>query len=176
MSHYIRVLQDNGVCATAKHFPGHGSTVADTHLGFSEDPSSMEKIEKNHLAPFRAAVEAQVDCIMVSHVTYKAIDPDLPATLSPAISKGLLRDRLGYRGMIVSDSMTMDAIHANYGKEAYSMCINSGIDTMIIAHPQKKDIEDAVEEIAANVSDERLDEALYQVTKLKKGFLKKMKK
>ncbi len=169
-SHYIKILQDNGISATAKHFPGHGSTTADTHLGFVEDPSSFDKMEKVHLPPFKAAIEAGVDAIMISHVTYRALDPELPATLSPAIAKGLLRDKLGYKGMIVSDSLTMGAIHSNYGREAYSMCVNSGIDTLIIAHPTRQDIDDAVEEIAANVSDQRLDEACAQVIKLKEKF------
>ena len=169
-SHYIKVLQSQGISATAKHFPGHGSTVADTHLGFSDDPSTMERIESNHLVPFKAAIEVGVDCIMISHVTYKAIDPDRPATLSPAIAKGLLRDKLGYKGMIVSDSLTMGAIRSNFGTEAYSMCVNSGIDTLIIAHPTKEDIDEAVNEIVKNVDDKRLDEAVAQVIRLKKRF------
>ncbi len=106
----IRAMQASGVLATAKHFPGHGDTHQDSHLCLPTVSRDRRRLESVELAPFRAAVRAGVAAVMTAHVVYPALDPDAPATLSPAILQRVLRDELGFAGLIVTDSMAMRAI------------------------------------------------------------------
>jgi len=105
----VHALQASGVLATAKHFPGHGDTSQDSHLGLPVVPHTAAHLEAVELPPFRAAIAAGVGAVMTAHVLYPALDADRPATLSPAIL-GMLRGRLGFAGLIVTDSMAMRAI------------------------------------------------------------------
>jgi len=106
----VRALQASGVLATAKHFPGHGDTSQDSHLELPVVPHSAAHLETVELAPFRAAIAAGVGAVMTAHVVYPALDAERrPATLSPVILR-ILRHRLGFAGLIVTDSMAMRAI------------------------------------------------------------------
>jgi beta-N-acetylhexosaminidase len=113
-SEYIRALQNEGVIATAKHFPGHGATNEDTHLRFTVVRLPRETLLSQHVAPFEMAVGAHVGAIMPAHVAYTAWDAPnaapVPATLSPAIVRVLLRENLGFQGVVISDSMVMRAV------------------------------------------------------------------
>ena len=105
----IQGMQDQGVSAAAKHFPGHGDTATDSHTGLpivSYDRATLDQ----HLVPFRQAIDAGVDMIMTAHVIVEAIDPDMPGTLSPAVLTDLLRDELGFDGLITTDALDMDAL------------------------------------------------------------------
>src|SRR5262249_41217313 len=96
----------NMVLATAKHFPGHGDTAVDTHMNLATITADRERLDQVELLPFRAAIDAGVDAIMTAHIAVPALSPpDLPATLSPSILTGLLRKDLGFKGLVVTDSL-----------------------------------------------------------------------
>ena len=105
----VRGFDAAGVLATAKHFPGHGDTATDSHLGLAEVTHSRAQLARIDLPPFEAAVAAGVPAIMIAHVTVPAYD-SRPATVSPRIITGLLRDRLGFDGLVVTDSLSMGAV------------------------------------------------------------------
>lgn len=112
---YIRGMQDGGVVATAKHFPGHGDTAVDSHLAIPVVNADRKRLDAVELFPFREAIRQGVKSVMVSHVALPAIDEDLrPATLSSAIVTGLLRNEMGFEGVVVTDAMDMHAIANEY--------------------------------------------------------------
>jgi beta-N-acetylhexosaminidase len=131
----LRGLQDEGVAATAKHFPGHGDTSKDSHFDLPELPShDIQRLEKIELPPFEAAINAGIACIMTAHVIYPRIDK-LPATLSKRILDGLLRQRLRFDGYLMSDDMQMKAIAEHFGfDEAIVTAVNAGVDLLWICH------------------------------------------
>ena len=115
---YIQGLQESGCIAQAKHFPGHGNTHIDSHLSLPTIDSSLEELEEMELIPFRQAIEVGVDSMMTAHILFPKLEPDnLPATMSKRILTGLLRERLGFDGLIMTDSMSMNAIKEYYGME-----------------------------------------------------------
>jgi len=123
----------NRVLSTAKHFPGHGDTSVDSHLELPAISSDRTHLESIELVPFRAAIEAGVDSIMTAHIAVPAIDvAGLPATLSPAIMTGLLRDELKFQGLIVTDALEMGGIAKGYAKgEAAVRALEAGADIVI---------------------------------------------
>lgn len=130
---YLAGLEGAGVVAVAKHFPGHGDTGTDSHLELPTVDGDRARLESVELAPFRALIEAGVPAIMTAHVAFPAIDPALPATLSPAALTGLLREELGFDGLIVTDYMDMDAIVDNFGAgEAAVLSVLAGADLVLL--------------------------------------------
>lgn len=131
---YIRGLQENGIIATAKHYPGHGDTDVDSHLGLPTIDADSKRLRNVELAPFKAAVDAGVKMVMVAHITYSAF-PQMegrPATLDPYFIQDVLRRELGFRGLVVTDAMGMGGIINNYWSgEAAVMAINAGIDLVL---------------------------------------------
>lgn len=120
------------VIATAKHFPGHGDTLTDSHFDLPISTTDRETLKSVHLPPFRAAVDAGVNAVMPAHVIYETLDSDEIATLSPSILDGLLRNKLGFDGLIVSDSMAMDAIEKRMSRgEAAVEAVRAGIDVVL---------------------------------------------
>jgi beta-N-acetylhexosaminidase len=133
---YIESLQRGGVIATAKHFPGHGSTSTDSHLGLPVVAKTRDELEKTDLVPFRAAVEKDIGMIMTAHVAFPALDDGkcIPTTLSPGIVHDLLRGDLGYDGVIISDDMGMGAITQDFGPgESAIMAVQAGVDCVLMA-------------------------------------------
>jgi beta-N-acetylhexosaminidase len=112
---WVRGLQSSGVAACAKHFPGHGNTSVDSHLDLPVIKASRAELDTAELVPFRAAIEAGVRSVMSAHLRVPAIDPDLPATLSWRIMTELLRQELGFTGLIVTDAIEMRAVADQYG-------------------------------------------------------------
>jgi beta-N-acetylhexosaminidase len=106
----IEGLQQGGVAASAKHFPGHGDTDVDSHLDLPSVDHSRARLDEIELRPFRAAIAAGVASVMTSHVLVREIDDARPATLSPAVITGLLRQELGYTGVVVTDDLEMQAL------------------------------------------------------------------
>ncbi|MFK7695954.1 beta-N-acetylhexosaminidase [Paenibacillus sp. HJGM_3] len=156
----IRGLQDADVVAAAKHFPGHGDTDVDSHLDLPTIHHDRERIDRVELVPFRRAIEAGVDSIMSSHIYFPAFEPDrLPATLSRRVLTGLLREELGYDGVIMTDCMEMNAIAVHYGTvQAAVMAIEAGADMVLLSH--RHDLQYAViEAVAEAVASGRLTEA-----------------
>ena len=106
----IQGLQQGGVAACAKHFPGHGDTELDSHLDLPAVDHSRSRLDEVELGPFRAAIAAGVASVMTSHILVREIDDALPATLSPRVIAGLLREELGYSGVVVTDDLEMQAL------------------------------------------------------------------
>ncbi|MBN2678351.1 MAG: hypothetical protein JXR32_09870, partial [Anaerolineaceae bacterium] len=131
----IRGIQSQGVAATAKHFPGHGDTSSDSHHGLAQIPHSLERLRAVELQPFMAAMQADVRLMMTAHIGIPAIDgPDAPpATLSEKVINGLLRQELGYEGVVISDAMDMKAIGqgAQLGANALRS-LKAGVDLLLV--------------------------------------------
>jgi beta-N-acetylhexosaminidase len=132
---FIDAHHQVGVACTLKHFPGHGSSTGDTHLGVVDVTATWSDVE---LEPFqRLVASGTVDAILTAHVFNSTLDPDYPATLSQATITGILRDRLAYDGLVLSDDMQMGAIRDAFGYEdAVRLAINAGVDILTIANQQ----------------------------------------
>jgi beta-N-acetylhexosaminidase len=132
---FIKGCQENGMMATAKHFPGHGDTDVDSHILLPVIKADRERLDKVELLPYRSAIAAGVGSVMVSHLLVPALDPtpDLPATLSYAIQTGLLRLTMGFQGLIVTDAMEMGGVTNAYSPtEAALKAILAGIDIVLL--------------------------------------------
>jgi beta-N-acetylhexosaminidase len=128
----VRGLQAVGVAACGKHFPGHGDTAQDSHLTLPRLPYGLERLRETELPPFRAAIAADVACIMTAHVVFEALDPDLPATMSSRAIDGLLRRELGYQGAVLSDDLEMKAVHERFDMaEVVEKALNAGVDAFL---------------------------------------------
>ena len=122
------------VLTTAKHFPGHGDTATDTHLGLATITADRQRLNEVEFVPFRAAIAKDVDAIMTAHISVPALDSSgVPSTLSPAVLTKLLRDEMGFRGLIVTDAMDMGAIVKAYGDaDASVRAIEAGADVILM--------------------------------------------
>ena len=149
---WVDGLQSSGVGACAKHFPGHGDTAVDSHLGLPTVDASLEVLRDRELVPFVAAVEAGVVAVMTSHVLLPALDPSLPATLSPTVL-GLLRDDLGYDGLVVSDALDMAGVSAGRGVPAAAvLAMAAGCDLLCLgADKTAADVDEVVGALVAAV-------------------------
>lgn len=157
---YTLGLQAHGVAACAKHFPGHGDTSSDSHRELPTIDVSPELLRERELVPFRAAVEAGTLAVMTSHIMVPRIDPSLPATLSAPIL-ALLRDELGFDGLIVSDAIDMAGASAERGiPEAAVLALAAGVDLLCIgAGNTYEQMAEIAAQIAQAVHDGRLSEA-----------------
>lgn len=135
----IRGLQAGGVRCCAKHFPGHGDTAVDSHLGLPRVDKSLRELEACELVPFRAAMDAGVDAVMTTHILFPCLEPDgVPATMSRRILTGLMREKLGFAGLIVSDCMMMGAIARYYGTVPGCVAAaRAGVDLLFVSHSVK---------------------------------------
>ncbi|MEV6651400.1 glycoside hydrolase family 3 protein [Streptomyces sp. NPDC051219] len=130
---YVEGLQSAGVAACTKHFPGHGDTAVDSHHALPRIDVDLDTLHARELVPFRAAIAGGSKAVMSAHILLPALDPTRPATLSPQILTGLLREELGYQGLIVTDGMEMQAISATYGIERGSvLAIAAGADAICV--------------------------------------------
>lgn len=130
----IAGMQAEGVIATAKHFPGHGDTNTDSHFGVPVVNKSRAELDANDLFPFAAAVRADVGAVLTGHLRFPALDPDNIATLSPAILGGLLRDEMGFGGLIITDAMDMSAVNRLGMRESVRGALAAGIDLVLLGH------------------------------------------
>jgi len=131
----VRGYHAAGIISCLKHFPGHGDTATDSHLALPAIPHSLERLRALELVPFGRGIEAGADSVMIAHITFPALEKQsgLAATLSPAIIQGLLRDQLGFDGLVLSDCLEMLAIADTYGTEhAAVMALQAGIDLAAI--------------------------------------------
>jgi beta-N-acetylhexosaminidase len=142
------------VLTTAKHFPGHGDTAVDTHLRLATIDADRERLERLELAPFRAAIDAGVDSVMTAHVAVPALaPPELPATLAPQILTGLLRDQLGFKGLVITDALDMDSIAKGYSSgDAAVRALEAGADALLMP----PDPDAAIRAVVAAVESGRL--------------------
>ena len=133
---YVRGVQETGVLACGKHFPGSGDTLVDSHLDLPIIEKPAEEIEKTELVPFRAAIAEGVKGIMTAHIVFPAMEPErVPATVSRRVVTGLLRERMGFGGIIVSDGMEMHAVMDLYGiEDGTRRALAAGVDIALICH------------------------------------------
>ncbi|MEI6670025.1 MAG: glycoside hydrolase family 3 N-terminal domain-containing protein [Acidobacteriota bacterium] len=168
---YLRGVQSAGVLATAKHFPGHGDTTIDTHLGLAVISHPRERLDKVELVPFKAAIDAGVDAVMSAHIILPALDPTpgIPATLSRPILTGLLRDELRFKGLIFTDSMSMDAISKGWKPDqAAAMAVKAGVDFVLHSPDDDaafKGIKSAVQ--AGEISAAQIDASVERILRAK---------
>jgi len=131
----VRGLREGGIIPCGKHLPGHGDTDKDSHLALPIVEKSLAELKAVELPPFVHACRQGIETLMTAHVLYRALDPEFPATLSERIVTGLLRQDLGYDGVVFGDDMEMKAIGANYGEEeAAGLAVRAGIDVLLICH------------------------------------------
>ena len=174
---WIEAHRAHGVLSCLKHFPGHGSSAADSHLGFVDISDSWEPRE---LEPYRILLQQEkVDLVMTGHLFNSRLDGDHPATLSPPIIDGLLRSELGYEGVVVSDDLQMKAISDHYGfEEAVCRSLAAGVDMLVFGNNLDYDPDicsraiNAIKDGLARgvLSEERLSGSLDRVKKLKERF------
>lgn len=171
----VEGYQRNGLLACAKHFPGHGDTGVDSHHALPTIPGDRERLNSVELVPFRAAIAAGVGAIMTTHILFPALDSVNPATLSPAILTGLLRQELGYNGVVITDCLEMGAIADGVGvANATVEAIKAGADVALICHTlsvqreSRQALLDAVR--SGELPESRLDEAVERVLAAKQRF------
>lgn len=160
----VRGFHDGGVGCVLKHFPGHGDTAEDSHLGAARSGKTAEELADCELIPFAAGLAAGADMVMVGHITVPAVDPERPATLSRPIVTGLLRDQLGFDGVVITDAMRMGALTGAYdGTEAAVLAVEAGCDLLLA--PEDPDAVAAA--LLARLPEERIDESVLRILKLK---------
>ncbi|MEV0380108.1 glycoside hydrolase family 3 N-terminal domain-containing protein [Nonomuraea sp. NPDC050643] len=169
---YVNGVQGAGVAACAKHFPGHGDTVTDSHLALPTVHASREVLIERDLPPFRAAIGAGVRSIMSGHLLVPALDPSGPATLSRTVMTELLRGELGFDGMLVTDAIEMRAVAAMYGPgEIAVRALSAGVDAICVGLSTEDSLREIRDAIVAAVREgtlpeERLAEAATRVRAL----------
>ncbi|MBN1179781.1 MAG: beta-N-acetylhexosaminidase [Anaerolineae bacterium] len=176
----IETYRQYGIIATAKHFPGHGDTDVDSHHGLPVVSHDLDRLWAVELAPFQAAIDAGVDVIMTAHVAFPAVDPSgTPATLSPAVLDGLLRQQMGFEGIIATDSLGMDALSAVYGpEEAAARAFQAGADLLMFGKDPghtPAEVRAAYARVLAmvrggTISMERLDASVRRILLLKQRY------
>jgi len=168
---FITGTQRAGVVATAKHFPGNAGSDVDPHKGMPQLSLSREQIEARLLPPFKFAIEAQVDAVMLSHVEVPALDKEHPVALSAAVVGGLLREQLGYQGLVCSDDLLMKAVTEKVDPaEAAVLAVAAGTDFLMVSNPAE--VPRLHQAVVAAVNDgrlpaERVDAAARRVLEAK---------
>ena len=176
VANVVKGLEDNGVSSTLKHFPGHGSTYVNSHNGTSESKRTLEELRKNELLPFQAGIAAGADFIMVSHMTLvNAGIEKVPCSVSEAVITDLLKDELGYKGIVITDSFQMGAITQLYtAGQAAVKTVQAGVDMLLMPEDFKAAhaaILQAVER--GEIAQARIEESVKKILALKieKGLL-----
>ncbi len=170
---YIRGARSNGMLTTAKHFPGHGDTATDSHLGVAQVSGDMARLESVELPPFREAIGAGVDAVMVAHVTVPALesDPNRVAVTSPTIVTNLLKEKLGFQGIVVTDALDMAALThlyaANIGRASVD-AFKAGNDVLLIPPELDAAYRAMLAAVASGeISTERLDGSVRKILQAK---------
>lgn len=177
---FIDAMQGKGVAACAKHFPGHGDTILDSHHDLPVLPHDLDRLRLVELPPFQSSIAAGVACIMTTHVVFEALDPGVPATLSPTCIDGLLRGELGFDGVVISDDLEMAAIaelpsiEGDVG-EAAVRSVEAGVDLVLCCHRpdrQRRAVEALVEAVGTGrIAMSRLEESLGRLDRLYQRFV-----
>ncbi len=167
----IRGVEENGALATAKHFPGHGGTATDSHHRLAQVPASREHLERHDLAPFREAVAAGVSAVMPGHLAVPALDgrADRPAILSPEILGGLLREDMGFAGLVVSDALEMEGARGGrFDGEVAVEAVAAGVDVVLVPKDPLVAFQSLVRGVReGRLSEERVAEAALRVLEAK---------
>ena len=163
----VRGFTDAGVVCCLKHFPGHGDTDTDTHEGAAVVNKSLDELRAGELLPFVSGIEAGADMVMIGHITFTALD-DVPATISQAVISGLLRDELGWDGVVITDSLDMGALAGYDSGEVCVRYLEAGGD-ILLGVPDLGTAVGAIESAVAEgrLTEQRIDESVLRVLSLK---------
>ena len=197
---FMQALQETGAISTLKHFPGHGDTATDSHTGLPRIDKSYAQLKANELVPFQAAIDAGADAIMTAHIQYPQIETgtyvskstgeavNLPATLSKTIITDILRDDMGFDGVVLTDALEMDAIAEHFDPmDAAKLAINAGVDILLmpvgsVAPQNVTELETYIADLTKLVEDgeislAQVDAAVLRILKLKEkhGLLEEYK-
>jgi beta-N-acetylhexosaminidase len=171
-SAHIRGMQEHGVIATAKHFPGHGDTGVDSHINLPLITVSKARVDAVELPPYRAAIASGLGAIMSAHIAFPALTGDsVPATLNARILTGVLREELGFRGVVVSDAMDMGAIMTKYGIDSAAvMGVRAGQDLLL--QPRAEHLTPMIDAVVAavergEITEARIDESVRRILQAK---------
>jgi beta-N-acetylhexosaminidase len=177
VSAYIRGAHGSGLLTAAKHFPGHGDTATDSHLGVAAVNRSRDQIEQIDLPPFRAAIDAGTDAVMVAHITAPSLEPDASrvATNSSAIVTGILKQKLGFKGLVITDAMDMGGLTSVYPEGGAAAARHAALDTLNAGNDlfllfsdldaAYKGLIDAVHK--GEISEKRIDESVLKILRAK---------
>ncbi len=172
----ITELQHKGIMAVAKHFPGIGRTTLDSHIHAPVVNESLEILESTDLLPFQAAIQGDVAAVMLSHICYESLDPEWPASHSKQVVTGLLRGKMGFKGVVITDDLDMGAIGGRYDiHTSIQRIVEADIDIALICH-QGPNIQIAFEEMQKCLADshdarQKGFDSLNRILALKKRFL-----
>ncbi|MFI6476987.1 beta-N-acetylhexosaminidase [Nonomuraea sp. NPDC050663] len=174
----VKGFADSGVAATAKHFPGHGDTTTDSHTGLPVIKHTRKQWEKLDAPPFKAAIAAGIDAIMTAHIVIPSLDPSGdPATLSKPVLTGLLRGKLGFKGVISTDALNMEGVRTKYGDgEVAVRAVLAGADLLLMPPSLDKAYGSVLAAVkSGRISQQRLDESVTRLLQLRQklGILRK---
>jgi beta-N-acetylhexosaminidase len=168
-------ISSGGVIPVVKHFPGHGDTSIDSHVGLPSVNNDLERLNSFELIPFKAAIDNGAQCVMVAHILLPKIDAENPATLSTAIITNMLREKLNFKGVVITDDMTMGAITENYELAAAAVqSVKAGSDIILVAHKYEnataamKFLKAAVQ--SGEITEQRIEQSVYRILTLKKKY------
>ncbi|MCA9838344.1 MAG: hypothetical protein KC422_15620, partial [Trueperaceae bacterium] len=166
-------LESAGLAPVAKHFPGHGNTLSDSHLVLPRVDSSVETLKQVDMLPFRNLLD--LPAFMSAHVVYSSLDSKRPATLSPLILTNLLRNEWGYQGVIISDYLDMQALTGHYSPgEAAVLAVEAGVDLLLVSYKpeQQREIYQALQDAVSSgrISEQRLAESIKRIERLTAQF------
>ncbi|MGA7291757.1 MAG: glycoside hydrolase family 3 protein [Terriglobales bacterium] len=170
---YIHGAHEGGMMVTAKHFPGHGDTATDSHLGLAQVTGDRARLEAVELPPFKRAIDAGVDAVMVAHVTVPALDPEpnRVATTSKAIVTGLLKEDMGFKGIVVTDALDMAGLTRIYAKDIGRAAVESfkaGNDMLIIPANLDASYRSMLQAVrSGEISRQRLDQSVHKILEAK---------
>ena len=163
-------LEDNGIIATYKHFPGHGDTATDSHTSLPVINKTYTELLNNELIPFKKAIENDAKIIMVAHIAFPSLTGNnTPSSLSKEVIIDLLKNKLGYDGLVITDALNMRALTNNYtDEEIYVKAVEAGVDLLLMP----SDAKEAIKAIKNNISEERIDESVKKILLFKYTYLK----
>ena len=170
VAEYVKGMADAGVVSCLKHFPGHGDTYADTHLGYAVSHKSWEEMLDCEMVTFRAGIDAGVPMVMTAHISApKVTGSEIPSTLSPVILQDKLRKELGFKGVIITDGMEMGAITREYTSEqAAILAIQAGADILLGTREYPKVFDAVLKAVQdGTIPESRIDQSVRRILKLK---------
>jgi len=171
----MKGIQDGGVIPVVKHFPGHGDTSVDSHVGLPAVNHSLNRLRSFELIPFAEAIKNGADAVMVAHILLNKIDPNNPASISTIVINDILRKQMNFNGVVVTDDMTMGAIIKYYDISAAAVkAAKAGADIILVCRGYDNEVKvlEALQRAAENgtISRERIDESVYRILRLKRKY------
>ncbi|MCB2288246.1 beta-N-acetylhexosaminidase [Clostridium sp. CS001] len=172
----MKGIMDSKIISVVKHFPGHGDTSVDSHIGLPVVNKTLTQLNNFELLPFKEAIKNNVDAIMVSHILLSKLDVDFPASMSKVLINDVLRQDLKFQGVIITDDMTMGAIIKNYDiGDASVKSVNAGSDLILVCHGFDNELKviNSLKAAVQNkiITEDRLNESVYRILKLKEKYI-----